>query len=141
MMWRANNTSERIPLTRLLRKFFNGALEQIASLINKLGISPNLLAICGVFGNFIAFIFLGKNDLVTGGILVLFSGLFDALDGAVARVSNQVTRSGAFLDALSDRISEILLYIGLLINPNIGTDKTMVILIFISLTGSILVSI
>jgi len=50
----------------------------------------------------------------TAGAVMLFAGLFDALDGAVARESNQISAFGAFLDSTLDRLSESAIFAGVI---------------------------
>jgi CDP-diacylglycerol--glycerol-3-phosphate 3-phosphatidyltransferase len=50
----------------------------------------------------------------TAGAVMLFAGLFDALDGAVARESNQISAFGAFLDSTLDRLSESAIFVGVI---------------------------
>jgi archaetidylinositol phosphate synthase len=50
---------------------------------------------------------------VMGGILILFSGFCDIIDGSIARVTNQTTKKGAFLDSSFDKIAEIVLFAGI----------------------------
>ncbi|HEY1211318.1 MAG TPA: CDP-alcohol phosphatidyltransferase family protein [Nitrososphaera sp.] len=50
---------------------------------------------------------------VVGGILLLISGFCDVIDGSVARVSNQITKRGAFLDSSFDKIAEIIVFAGI----------------------------
>jgi archaetidylinositol phosphate synthase len=50
---------------------------------------------------------------VVGGILLLFSGFCDVIDGSVARVTNQSTKKGAFLDSSFDKIAEIIIFAGI----------------------------
>ncbi len=75
-----------------------------------------------------------------GGVLVLVSGLFDLLDGALARFTKQSTKFGAILDSAVDRISEAAIFCGLLIwyLPKVATLE--IVLIFAALIGSFLVS-
>ena len=76
-----------------------------------------------------------------GGVLVLVSGLFDLLDGALARFTKQSTKFGAILDSAVDRISEAAIFCGLLIwyLPKEGATLEIVA-IFAALIGSFLVS-
>lgn len=50
---------------------------------------------------------------VIGGILLLVSGFFDMIDGAVARVTKQASKKGAFLDSSFDKIAEVVIFIGI----------------------------
>ena len=72
--------------------------------------------------------------------MVLFAGLFDMLDGALARRTNRVTRFGAILDSTLDRATEALLLLGILIL--FAREQSMVgmVLAGIALPGSLLVS-
>lgn len=76
-----------------------------------------------------------------GGVLVLVSGLFDLLDGALARFTKQSTKFGAILDSTIDRLSEAAIFCGLLVwyLPKEGATLEIV-LIFAALIGSFLVS-
>ena len=56
--------------------------------------------------------------LLISGILIIFSSIFDLLDGALARYSNNTTNFGKFFDAVIDRLSEIAIYVGLFIYFN-----------------------
>jgi len=75
-----------------------------------------------------------------GGVLVLVSGLFDLLDGALARFTKQSTKFGAILDSTIDRLSEAAIFCGLLVwyMPKVATLE--IVLIFAALIGSFLVS-
>ena len=50
---------------------------------------------------------------VIGGALILLSGFCDIVDGSVARIRNQTTRKGAFLDSSFDKIAEIVIFAGI----------------------------
>jgi archaetidylinositol phosphate synthase len=50
---------------------------------------------------------------VIGGVLILLSGFCDIVDGSVARITNQTTRKGAFLDSSFDKIGEIVIFAGI----------------------------
>ncbi|MHB8105614.1 MAG: CDP-alcohol phosphatidyltransferase family protein, partial [Dehalococcoidales bacterium] len=77
---------------------------------------------------------------IAGGIVVLVAGLFDMLDGALARAKGQTTRFGAILDSTLDRVSEAILLIALLAVFARGGLVTESILAGAALVGSLLVS-
>jgi archaetidylinositol phosphate synthase len=52
---------------------------------------------------------------VIGGVLLLVSGFFDVIDGAVARVTKQTSKKGAFLDSSFDKIAEMVIFAGIAI--------------------------
>ena len=72
-------------------------LNSIAKVLNSTGMSPDPVTILGVFGNFLAAGFIAGGNLFIGGLLVLFFGLFDAIDGSMARLKGGETKFGAFL--------------------------------------------
>jgi CDP-diacylglycerol--glycerol-3-phosphate 3-phosphatidyltransferase len=83
---------------------------------------------------------IATNHLLIGGFLVLLSGLFDILDGALARLTNQATRFGALLDSTFDRISDAVLLLGLLVLYVMSGGTTEMVLIFLALISSFLTS-
>jgi phosphatidylglycerophosphate synthase len=97
----------------MISSYFGHFLDKpLTSLAKRIYISPNALTVTGLFITIIAAIVLAHN-LFWGGILVLFGGLFDMLDGVVARVNKKSTEFGAFLDSVLDRYSDSFLFLGL----------------------------
>src|SRR5712692_2186651 len=72
----------------------------------RLGVTPNTLTIIGLLLSILTAVVIAQGLLVAGGLLVLFAGIFDMFDGAMARVSNTATTFGAFFDSTLDRYSE-----------------------------------
>lgn len=118
----------------------------------RLGITPNMLTVIGLLLSIVAAIVIAQGSLFWGGTLVLFAGIFDMFDGAMARVRNAATIFGAFLDSTLDRYSESIILLGLLYyalqHPNLQ-DKLwpapyeqswMITFIYISVVGSLMVS-
>lgn len=79
-------------------------------------INPNIFTLCGTFFGFIAFLCVACDLLLLGGIAFLISGLFDLMDGALARNTNNVTRFGGFLDSVLDRYTDLSIMLGILIH-------------------------
>lgn len=77
-------------------------------------LNPNYLTLAGLVINGAAAFFLAIGWWTAGGVTILVAGLFDLLDGAVARSQGKVTAFGSFLDSLIDRYSDFLLFIGVL---------------------------
>ncbi|NOZ06820.1 MAG: CDP-alcohol phosphatidyltransferase family protein [Chloroflexi bacterium] len=75
-----------------------------------------------------------------GAILILLAGAFDGLDGALARLTDRVTSFGAFLDSTLDRYAEGVLYLGLLFFYLQQGQNLEVVLIYLTIVGSLLVS-
>ena len=87
----------------------------IVKVLCKTRLTPNGLTIIGFILSFGAAGAIATGNLLVGGILVLFSGAFDMLDGALARAKKHCTRFGALLDSTIDRFSEAIVLLGLLI--------------------------
>jgi len=113
----------------------------IVRILSKSGITPNALTLINLALNIVAAYVIATGHFLLGGILVLISGLFDLLDGALARFTKQTTKFGAILDSTVDRISEAATLCGLLIwyVPQEGASLK-IIFIFVVLIGSFLVS-
>jgi len=115
--------------------------DPIVRILSKSGITPNALTLINLALNIVAAYVIATGHFLLGGVLVLVSGLFDLLDGALARFTKQTTKFGAILDSTVDRISEAAILCGLLIwyVPQEGASLKIV-LIFVVLIGSFLVS-
>lgn len=99
-----------------------------------------MITVAGLVGNIAAAIAITNNEILLGGILVLLFGALDMLDGAVARATGRATAFGALLDSVFDRLSEAIIFGGILVYQlNQGHDEE-VILSFAAVVGSILVS-
>jgi len=96
-------------LSTKLGHFLDAPLRPIAK---RLPLSPNTLTIIGFLITISAALVIPQN-LRLGGILILFGGIFDMLDGMVARTVGKITRFGAFLDSVLDRYSDASLFLAL----------------------------
>jgi CDP-diacylglycerol--glycerol-3-phosphate 3-phosphatidyltransferase len=98
---------------RWVRSRFDATVAPLAGWLNTLGLSPNLVTSVGVLlllGSGWAF---AVGGVRLGGLLLLLSGLCDALDGKMARASGRVTAFGAFYDSTLDRVGESALFLGI----------------------------
>ena len=114
--------------------------EPLKTTLIKSRLKPNTLTWLALAISIIAAGTIATNHLLIGGFLVLLSGLFDILDGALARLTNQVTRFGALLDSTFDRISDAVLLLGLLLLYLMSGGTTEMVLIFLALISSFLTS-
>ena len=89
--------------------------EPVVQLLAKMPISPNALTWFGFLLTVGAAALIATGHLLAAGLLVLFAGLFDMLDGALARRTNRTTRFGGILDSTLDRLSEAALLLGILV--------------------------
>jgi archaetidylinositol phosphate synthase len=76
------------------------------------GVNPNTLTLLGLLISIAAAIFFAKGEVLAAGSLLLISGFFDVLDGAVARENGRTTRFGGFLDSVCDRFADAAILIG-----------------------------
>jgi CDP-diacylglycerol--glycerol-3-phosphate 3-phosphatidyltransferase len=115
--------------------------DPMVRILSKSGITPNALTFINLALNIVAAYVIATGHLLLGGVLLLVAGLFDLLDGALARFTKQTTRFGAILDSVADRISEAAILCGLLIWYIPQEEASLeIVLIFIVLIGSFLVS-
>lgn len=112
----------------------------IVSLLGKTRITPDALTCINLAFSIAAAYVIATDRLLLGGILVLVSGLFDLLDGALARFAKRSTDFGAVLDSTVDRISEATVLGGLLVWYLVHGSNLEVVLVFAVLVGSFLVS-
>ncbi len=92
---------------------FKRGLEPLAQWLGRRNANPNWLTTLGFLLSIFCAWEIAAGKLVTGGFLVLISGLFDTIDGAVARKTGRVTRFGAVYDSTMDRYSEVTVFFGL----------------------------
>ncbi len=114
--------------------------EPLKTTLIKSRLKPNTLTWFALAISIIAAGTIATNHLLIGGFLVLLSGLFDILDGALARLTNQATRFGALLDSTFDRISDAVLLLGLLVLYLMSGSTIEMVLIFLALISSFLTS-
>lgn len=112
----------------------------IAQVLSKSKVTPDVLTWLGLIINIAAATVIAYNHLIIGGVLVLVSGLFDILDGALARLTNKTSRFGALLDSTFDRLSEAAIFVGLLILYTGRGEILMPMLISLAMVGSFLTS-
>jgi CDP-diacylglycerol--glycerol-3-phosphate 3-phosphatidyltransferase len=103
-------------------------------------IHPNVLTFIGLLINIGAAVLLAAGQFRTAGAVIIAAGLFDMVDGRVARETNQVTRFGGFFDSVLDRYSDLALLIGLLVWYGSINRSFYVVLTAIVMMGSVMVS-
>ena len=123
-----------------MRVWFRWYLNPIAGFFNRLGIRPNTVTLFGLMGTIGCAVLIAFGHMTWAGILLLFMGPVDAMDGALARLRNEASDWGAFVDAVTDRYSELFLFLGFLIYYMLQANATGVILAYLAAAGSVLVS-
>jgi CDP-diacylglycerol--glycerol-3-phosphate 3-phosphatidyltransferase len=106
----------------------------------KIGLKPNAITLFGLVGHLIAAYLLIKGHLTWAGIVIIIFAPLDALDGVMARISGNSSRFGAFLDSVTDRYAEFVLYGGLLLYFHSQANLLGTSLVYLSVMGSIMVS-
>src|ERR1043165_3563631 len=105
-------------------------------------INPNILTVIGVSLNVGCGLLFGMGRFFSAGIALIVANLFDMLDGQVARLSGRVTRFGGFLDSSLDRLSDMVVFVGLMVfyARDIDHSTLNVFLAGAGLMGSVMVS-
>lgn len=102
-----------------------------------------MLTLFGLVLNGVVAVLLVTGHLVAGGVMIIVAGLFDMLDGALAKITERMSTFGAFLDSVVDRYSEAVILLGLLLYYYIHRSTaavTEVVLIYVILVGSMMIS-
>jgi len=127
-----------------LRGAVYGLIDPLTAWLVRRRVHPNLLTTLGFVVTIAAALAFDQNMMQSAGFLVLLGGFFDIIDGRVARLSDLGSKFGAFYDATLDRISEIVVYMGILSLYNdqrveLG-DVGMIYLTMAAMAGSLMVS-
>ena len=134
------NMVQKKTFTDYLRLWFKWVLDPLGGFFNRLGLTPNMVTMLGLAGNTVGAYFLARGEMLTGGLLVLLMTPVDALDGTMARLRGESSDFGAFVDSVSDRYSELIIYGGLLYHFLDRGEPLGGILVFGAAAGSVLVS-
>lgn len=114
--------------------------EKLARPLAGIGVTANHVTLAGFVTALPVAFLIATDNLAVGGIVLLIVSILDTLDGAVARVRNESTEFGAFLDSTLDRYTEIVYY-GSLIWVFLGRNSSSAVLVsFVVLFSSIMVS-
>ncbi|RLD06442.1 MAG: CDP-alcohol phosphatidyltransferase family protein [Chloroflexi bacterium] len=131
---------KRVSFTDWLRRLFKWLIDPIGGFLNRIGLTPNAVTMLGLIGSVAAAFFLAQGNMLWGGIIVLVMWPVDALDGTMARLRGEPTEFGGFVDSVTDRYSELVIFAGLLYYF-LGLGNILVaMLVFAATAGSILVS-
>lgn len=112
-------------------------VDSLGRALAKTGLSPNVWTVVGFLFAVLAGILYAtqRSEPHLAALAIICSGIFDVLDGAVARVTGKVTKQGSFNDSTLDRLAEVAIYSGIILA---GYTSNLVVLLALSL--SLLVS-
>src|SRR5436190_5258999 len=126
--------------TRAIGLTFNKVIMLIVHGLALSKIHPNVLTFLGLVINGVAAWLLASGQFRWGGVVIIGAGLFDMVDGRVARETNRVTRFGGFFDSVLDRYSDLFLLMGMLVWYGSINRPFYVVLTAIAMMGSVMVS-
>jgi CDP-diacylglycerol--glycerol-3-phosphate 3-phosphatidyltransferase len=131
---------KKISFADKMRKWFRWLLNPIATFLNRIGLHPNTVTLIGLAGTIATAVLIALGYMTWAGLLLLVMGPVDALDGAMARLRGEASDYGAFVDSVTDRYSELFLFLGFLIHYLRISDPIGVTFAYLAAAGSVLVS-
>jgi len=127
-------------LEKTRRSLANSIAPRLARLLSHTPLTPDALTWLGFLLTIGAAVLIVFGHLLAAGAVVLAAGLFDMLDGALARLTNRVSRFGGILDSTLDRLSEAAVLLALL-TLSLQEGRVLYgVLIGVVLLGSLMVS-
>ena len=114
--------------------------QPLARLLARTGVTPNALTCFGLLLSCGAAVLIALKQPFAAGFVVLFAGLFDMLDGALARYIDKSTKFGAILDSTLDRLGEAAVLLGILILFVRDYSTIGIIIVGFTLPGALMVS-
>ncbi len=126
--------------TRAIGKSCKWVLDRIVRSLALARINPNVLTFIGLVINVVAAALFGYGRFFAAGLVIILAGIFDMVDGRVARATNTVSHFGGFFDSVLDRYSDLALYFGLLVYYARINREFYVVLTAVVMTGSVMVS-
>ena len=127
-------------ITRAIGIGCNSIIRMIVRGLALSRIHPNVLTFIGLLINVWAACLLAVGAFRSAGFVIIGAGLFDMVDGRVARETNQVTRFGGFFDSVLDRYSDLGLLMGLLVWYGSINRPFYVVLTALAMTACVMIS-
>ncbi len=136
-----------MPGLQTVRYAFRGSISRwferpAVSLLVALKFTPTAATFVGLLIAVVAAYFVSEGEFLVGGVLVLVGSVFDLLDGGIARATGRVSKRGALMDSVFDRMAELAVLLGLAVyfSSGPGASQTGVLLAFVAMAGSLMVS-
>lgn len=121
------------------RKRVSRAVDPIARVVAKLGLTPTAITLIGASVAIAGAVLIGMGYLAVGAGVMGAGALLDILDGVLARLTGTETLRGALLDSFTDRIGEVAVWTGLAFYLGKEGDATLVMLAIVGICGSLLI--
>ncbi len=124
-------SNKQLNVKLIVRKY----IAKFAFYLNKIfgsNITPNGITYTGLLMHIPIAYFIATNHLIVAAVLLVIFGLFDTLDGELARLQKVDSVSGMLLDASTDRFKEVLIYAGIAYNVAVQYN-TPIYLVFVVL--------
>ena len=118
-------------------------LAPLVGLLANLGVTPTGVTLFGLGLHILGAVVIGFGSLAGGGFILLLAAVCDALDGALARQTGQVSRFGAFLDSTIDRVDETVVFAGIAayyLSSTSGWGDVWAVVSLLALAGSLITS-
>lgn len=109
-----------------------------ANVFTKLPLTPNQVTVISIFFALASAYYLYIGDILMGLIMLIISGYLDLVDGAIARAKGLVSKTGAYIDTITDRYVEIILLIGMSFLPFDTVIFPSYIWIILAISGSLM---
>ncbi|MFN8424084.1 MAG: CDP-alcohol phosphatidyltransferase family protein [Anaerolineae bacterium] len=127
--------------TPFARRALQPRLAAVVAALGRWGVTPNALTLAGVCLHAPVVWLLARGDATwPAGVALALAGVFDALDGSLARATDRTSPFGAFLDSVVDRVSESLVCCGLVLHAQHVGQWSLAVWACVMLAGSMLVS-
>lgn len=127
-------------VTRKIGEAGRWLLYKVVDLLAATGVPPNVLTFAGLVINLWAAVLFAAGRFPAAGGTMLLAGVFDMVDGRVARAQGRVTKFGAFFDSVIDRYSDLVLFLGLLVYYARINRFAYAVLVGVAMAGSVMVS-
>ena len=130
----------KLPFSQFLKLRGRKILKPVVNLLTRAGIHPHWISGMGLLLSVFSGFAFWKGSFRLAGVLLALGGIFDTLDGEVAKASQKESRFGAFIDSTLDRYGEFFLFFGIFLYYFESQARMPALLALIALFGSLLVS-
>jgi phosphatidylglycerophosphate synthase len=124
-------------ISRWVRTWYDKLLEPFLQFLMRLGITANMLTIVSLLLVSIAGVLLAFDDLIWGASILMLGAFLDGIDGALARIADNQSPFGGFLDSICDHCGDFAIYLGLLASSIRRSDSAEIVLIFVAMFASV----